>query len=266
MSTLPSIFVSHGAPTLPFEAVPARDFLRQLGRALPRPQAIIVVSAHDMGEAVVLGTAERLHAVHDFHGFPRELYALAYDAPGAPDLASDVAQRLALAGFPPQTRADGGIDHGVWVPLMLIYPEADIPVLSLSLRHTLNEAEHWRIGRALAPLREQGVLVLGSGSLTHNLGDVVWGEGGAQPLPYVAEFAGWMQARLEAGDKAAVLDWRGQAPAAHRAHPTSEHLMPLFVVLGAGGGGPAQTLHQSYTYGALAMHSFAVGAAIGNGN
>lgn len=258
MDRLPSIFVSHGAPTLPFENVPARDFLKQLGNELPRPRAIIAVSAHDIGREAIVGSAAQMHAIHDFSGFSPALYELQYSPQGDPELAQKVMERLQAIDINVVAQSDGGIDHGVWVPLMLMYPQADIPVVSLSLTAAMSEVEHVAIGQALASLRDEGVLIMGSGSLTHNLRDVVWGADGSEPLPYAKDFADWVTEQMETGTTERLLHWRTDAPHAKRAHPSVEHFMPLFVALGAGGEEPkAQALHQSYTYGALAMYAFA---------
>lgn len=258
MPAFPSLFVSHGAPTLLMENTPARAFLAGLGQQLGKPNAIVAVSAHNIARSALLRTAPELHAVHDFGGFPAELYQQQYDAPGEPALAHTVAGMLASAGVETVQHPDGGIDHGVWVPLKLMYPEADVPIVPLSLKSSMSEAEHLAIGRVLAPLREQGVLVVASGSLTHNLYE--FGPYGLndEPPAYVREFADWVSARLEAGDIDAILQWRRQAPEAARAHPTPEHFLPLLVALGAGGAKPrGEVLHQSYSHGILAMHGFA---------
>jgi len=255
--SLPSLFVSHGAPTLILEDVPSRAFLAGLGGRVGRPDVIVVVSAHHIGRGAVVSTAARLATVHDFHGFPAELYRIRYEPPGHPALAQDVAGMLRDAALPVAVTTDPGLDHGAWVPLKLMYPQADVPVVPLSLDASMDEREHVAIGRALAPLRERNVLVLASGGFTHNLRE--WGRSphDAPPAPYVVEFREWMVRALTGRDEA-LVDWRTRAPHAARAHPTPEHLMPLFVAYGAGGPRAAtEHLHDATTDGMLAMDAFA---------
>jgi 4,5-DOPA dioxygenase extradiol len=251
-----SLFVSHGSPTLPLDDVPARAFLRGLGAALPKPRAIVAISAHTVARGVRVGSAPRMHAVHDFGGFPDELYRLRYDAPGDPALATRVAARLREAGIAPLGEVTiDGLDHGIWVPLSQMYPEADVPVVVVSLDARMDAAMHVAIGRALRGFDAEGVLVFASGSVTHNLRDVFAGgrEIGAPPAPYAVEFTDWVGARIAAGDTGGLARWDA-APHARRAHPTAEHFVPLLVAAGAGGAGG--TLHESFTFGVLGMHAY----------
>lgn len=255
---LPTVFLSHGSPMLAVQDSPAGRFLDGLGRTLPWPKAVVVASAHFMTDRPMLGGHVQPHTVHDFGGFPQELYTLQYPAPGAPDLAESIAQRLADAGLPVRVRENHGLDHGVWVPLLRMYPEADIPVVPLSVMPHGTAAQHHAVGRALAPLREEGVLVIGSGGFVHNLGDLDWKHPDAPLAPWAGEFGDWMHATLAAQDWDALLDWQQRAPHAHHAHPTVEHLMPLFVALGAAGKSPTvRTLHRSHEFGSLALDAFA---------
>lgn len=250
-----SIFVSHGAPSLPLDDVPARDFLRGLGARLPRPRAIVAISAHTIAQGVAVGSAPRMHAVHDFGGFPDALYALRYDPPGDPALAMRVAGLLADAGIEPIGEVPiDGLDHGIWVPLLLMYPQADIPVVVVSLDARMDADLHVAVGRALAGLHEQGVLVMGSGSVTHNLRDVFSRGPDAPVAPYARRFADWVSAAVRDGGADLLQDWP-IAPEAARAHPTPEHFVPLLVAAGAGGRGTV--LHESFTAGVLAMHAYA---------
>jgi 4,5-DOPA dioxygenase extradiol len=192
--------------------------------------------------------------VHDFFGFPPALYEIRYPAPGAPALAARVLELMSQAGLAATLDSRHGLDHGAWVPLRLLYPEADIPVVPISIQHAQGPAHHLAVGRALAPLREEGVLVIGSGSITHNLGDLRMGYGAEREAPYVRPFVDWVEQRLAAGDVEALLDYRRQAPFAQRAHPTDEHLLPLFVALGAAGLHPrAQRIDAGIDHGILAM-------------
>lgn len=259
MSPLPTLFLSHGSPMLAIQDSPARRFLQSLGKSLERPKAIIVVSAHwetRGGPAVSL--AQLPETIHDFGGFPRALFEMQYPAPGAPEAAERTAALLEAHGIPAGRSAQRGLDHGAWVPLSLMYPEANIPVAQLSVVHGASPAEQDRIGQALAALRGEGVLLVGSGSLTHNLYEFR-GQGVDAPVPHwVSEFEAWMKARLETGDRAALLDYRRAAPFAAQNHPTDEHLMPLFVAMGAAGtDARANLLHASFEHGVLAMDAYA---------
>ena len=258
MSTerFPSLFVSHGAPTLALDASPAAGFLRTLGPALGTPRAILVVSAHWDTPGFSVSAAERPRTIHDFGGFAPELYELRYPAPGAPELAQRVAELLGAAGIGCDVAAGRGLDHGAWVPLLLMYPEATIPVTQLSVSSSRGPAEHLAVGRALAPLRGEGVLVLASGSATHNLGQLAFGN--PEPRAWAAEFEAWLAEKLAAGAVEDLVRYRSLAPNAAVAHPTEEHLLPLFVALGAAGERPkAEVLHSSFQFGTLSMACYA---------
>ncbi|WP_386810642.1 DODA-type extradiol aromatic ring-opening family dioxygenase [Lysobacter koreensis] len=255
---LPSLFLSHGSPMLAVEDSPAGQFLDALGEQLPWPKAIVVASAHFVADRPMLGGHVQPHTVHDFGGFPEPLYQIRYPAPGHPDLAREAMQRLADAGLSAKVRENHGLDHGVWVPLRRMYPDADIPVVPLSVNPTGTAAQHYAVGQALAPLRDEGVLVIGSGGFVHNLGDLDWAHKDAPLAPWAAEFGDWMHAALAARDLPALLDWQQRAPHARHAHPTVEHLMPLFVALGAAGDtATVRTLHRSHEFGSLALDAFA---------
>ncbi|MGJ7918734.1 dioxygenase [Massilia sp. LXY-6] len=259
MAPLPTLFVSHGSPMLALQDSPARRFLQELGRSLPRPQAIVVVSAHwESANGPAVSLAPQPETIHDFGGFPRALFEMRYPAPGAPEAAERAAALLEAAQIPVGRSPQRGLDHGAWVPLRLMYPDADIPVAQLSVVRGAGPAAHERIGRALAALREEGVLVLASGSLTHNLYEFR-GQHIDAPVPHwVGEFEAWMKARLESRDHDALLDYRRAAPFAVENHPTDEHLLPLFVALGAAGpGAQARQLHSSFEHGVLAMDAYA---------
>jgi 4,5-DOPA dioxygenase extradiol len=258
MSPLPTIFLSHGSPMLALQDSPAHRFLQALGRSLPRPRAILAVSAHWQTRAPAVSLAERPETIHDFGGFPRALFEIRYPAPGAPEAARRTAGLLEAQGFEPGTSMQRGLDHGAWVPLGLMYPDADIPVAQLSIVHGEGPAWHERLGDAIAALRHEGVLVVGSGSLTHNLYEFRGQAVDAPAPPWVSEFEAWMKSRIEAGDRAALLDYRRTAPHAAQNHPTEEHLLPLYVALGAAGPeARARVLHASFEHGVLAMDAFA---------
>jgi 4,5-DOPA dioxygenase extradiol len=261
---LPSLFVSHGAPTFPLTDAPARGFLEGLAARLPvRPRAILVVSAHWEAAYPSVNTAPVNATIHDFFGFPKELYLVQYLAPGSAWLVERVAALLGAAGEPLARDPQRGLDHGAWVPLRLIYPDADIPVVQLSVETARGPAYHHRLGQLLAPLRAEGVLVIGSGSFTHDLSSFrEYYHALHAPEPdWVTAFADWMALAIEQDRVEDLLAYRERAPHAKRNHPTEEHLLPLFVAMGAGGQGSVEHLHASTTHGVLRMDAFAFGAA-----
>lgn len=252
----PVVFVSHGAPTLVLEPGPARGALAALGGSLPRPRSILVVSAHWETAEPALSTAVHPETIHDFYGFPQALYEMRYPAPGAPALAQRAGELLAAAGMTVQ-EAQRGLDHGAWVPLSLMFPEADIPVTQISVQTSGGPVHHWRLGEALRPLREEGVLILASGSVTHNLGEFGRHRYDGAPPDWVSGFNDWLHDRLLAGDLEALLEYRRLAPDAARNHPSEEHLLPLFVAVGAAAPGVTpRRVHAGYTYGVIGMDAY----------
>ncbi|GAB4037012.1 MAG: class III extradiol ring-cleavage dioxygenase [Rubrivivax sp.] len=268
MDTLPSLFVSHGSPMMALEPGAAGAFLQRLGPAIEarfgRPRAILAVSAHTLARGHFLLGAARHETIHDFGGFPAALYRLRYDAPGSPEVADRAAALLAAAGLQAQVIPQGGLDHGIWSPLRFAFPGADIPIVPLSFAPSDRPAHLFALGRALAPLADEGVLILGTGSLTHNL-RLIFGPGGrtdadAPETPETAAFRAWVLARASARDWPALLDYRRQAPHAAYMHPTDEHWLPFYVAAGAGGEQAVpQRLHGSVTHGSLAMDVYAFG-------
>jgi 4,5-DOPA dioxygenase extradiol len=257
MTTAPSLFISHGSPMFALEPGELGPNLRDVGESLRGISAVLVVSPHWQTRGVRVGTSAAPQTIHDFGGFPAPLYALQYQAPGAPALALDASRLLADAGFDVTLDAQRGLDHGAWVPLRYLFPEADMPVFQVSLPHDLDAAGALRLGRALAPLRERGVLIVGSGSLTHNLYE--FRQHISDP-EYAQQFADWVRDAVAARDVEALVDYRRRAPHAQRAHPTEEHFLPLLVAAGASGDGEAVRLVAGgMTYGVLSMDSFAFG-------
>lgn len=256
--TMPSLFLSHGAPTLPLTDTPARDFLVRAGGMVPRPKAILVVSAHWETAAPTVSSVALNETIHDFYGFPRPLYEMRYPAPGAPQVAARISELLQAAGIHCNTDHRRGLDHGAWVPLLLMYPKADIPVLQLSIQTDLGPAHHLRLGRALAPLREEDVLIIASGSFTHDLSEFR-GRAPNDPAPdWVNRFADWFDAALTGQHTDDLIDYRRKAPFATKNHPSEEHLLPLYVALGAAGPhAEVERLHASTTYGILRMDVYA---------
>jgi 4,5-DOPA dioxygenase extradiol len=263
---LPALFLSHGSPMLALEPGRTGPFLQALGAAIDRrygrPRAIVAVSPHTAARQPVLLASARHHAVHDFGGFPPALYELRYDPPGAPALAERVRQGLEEAGLPVALSAEPGLDHGIWAPLRFAWAAADVPLLPLSLAPQQPPAAQWALGEALAPLLDEGVLVLGSGSLTHNL-RLLFGAGPpAADVPEIPEsraFRAWVAERVAAGDRAALLEYRARAPHAALMHPTDEQWLPFYIAAGAGGLDGARRLHADVTYGSLAMDAYAFG-------
>ena len=254
----PTLFLSHGSPLLAMQDSAAGRFLDGLGADLPRPSAIVVASAHFMSAQPLVGGDPRPRTVHDFGGFPDALYAIDYPAPGDPALAGRVVAQLSGAGIAARLRPAQGLDHGAWVPLRRMYPHADVPVVPPSVMPHADAAAHLALCRALAPLRDEGVLVIGSGGFVHNLGDLDFTDAGAPAPAWAREFGDWMRARIHARDWPALLDWQDRAPHARRAHPTIEHLMPLFVAIGAAGASATpRALHRSHEYGSLALDAYA---------
>jgi 4,5-DOPA dioxygenase extradiol len=255
---LPSVFVSHGAPTLPLDDCPARTFLKGLGATLPRPSAILAVSAHWETEKPTVNLVSVNDTIHDFSGFPEALCEMRYPAHGSRALVTRTQQVLAESGFKAEVDEARGLDHGAWVPLMLMYPEANVPVVQLSVQSDLGPEHHVKLGAALAPLRSEDVLVLGTGGFVHNL----WQRDrsridGPEP-PWVGEFSDWVHAAILQRRTADLIRYLKLAPHAALAHPEEEHFLPLFVALGAGGvAGEGRRLHQSTTFGTLRMDAYA---------
>ena len=254
MTIAPSLFVSHGSPMFAVEPGQLGPRLAELGRSLAGVRAVLVVSPHWQTRGLrVMGTA-RPDTIHDFGGFPPVLYTLRYDVAGAPDVAAQAATLLANAGFAVAMDEQRGLDHGAWVPLRHLRPQADLPVFQVSLPHDIDPAGALRLGATLAPLREQGVMIIGSGSMTHNLYEF---RQHIQDPEYAQQFADWIRAAVVRRDVDSLVDYRHQAPHAQRAHPTEEHYLPLLVALGA--SRPEDTsrfLEGGMTYGVLSMDSY----------
>jgi 4,5-DOPA dioxygenase extradiol len=255
---LPSIFVSHGAPTLALDAGPTGAAWRALIQRLPKPEAILVISAHWETAAPEVSEADPPKTIHDFGGFPDALYRIQYPAPGAPKLAARVADLLGAAGHKTTVHPTRGLDHGAWVPLREMEPDANIRSAQLSIQTHLGPRHAYAIGQALRPLRDEGVLILASGGIVHNLRQLDWNAGDEvkdSGLGWATTFNDWMAEHTMAGDTEALLDYRRLAPNAVQSHPTEEHLLPFYVALGAGSGTP-ERVTVGYTYGSLGMDAY----------
>jgi 4,5-DOPA dioxygenase extradiol len=261
MERLPSLFISHGAPTYALEPGLAGAQLNALGRVLPRPKAVLVVSPHWVTrEAQVTGAASP-RTIHDFGGFDPALYDMSYPADGHPALAARAAELLRAAGWAASVNPDRGLDHGAWVPLMHLYPHHYVPVIQASMPSRLDAQSAFRYGRALAQLGKEGVLVVGSGSLTHNLFE--FRQGRESQAEYAGAFTAWIREAVQAGDEDKLLAALENAPHAARAHPTTEHFLPLLVALGAAPSAlPATVVPGGIVHGVLSMESYVFGAEV----
>lgn len=260
---LPVVFVSHGAPDALLRTPDAVSCWRDIGESMPQPAAILVISAHWEARLPTLSLSGAPSTIHDFSGFAPALYRMRYPAPGAPALAERVVARLAAAGIAADLHPDRGLDHGAWVPLSVMYPRADVPVTQLSLARGASPAAHIALGRVLAPLREESVLILASGAITHNFDWLDMSESAAEPWPAASDFADWVGERLLTRDIAVLADYRA-TPAGRAAHPTEEHFLPLFVALGAAAGDVPRRFQPPFAYRGLAMDAYLMaGSAAG---
>jgi 4,5-DOPA dioxygenase extradiol len=252
---LPSVFISHGSPMHALEAGPAGVAWAALGKRLGKPKAILIASAHwETNLPMVTGT-ERPETIHDFSGFPEPLYRLRYSVPGAPAVARKIIELLKGQGVTAAVDGTRGLDHGAWAPLLYMYPDADVPVVQISLQPELGTRHHLRLGRALRAVEEDNVLVIGSGHMTHNLRD--WMRGRGEPQPYAEEFSGWVKERIERHELDELADYRAKAPHGARAHPTDEHFLPLFFALGAARDEyKAERFFSSIDAGVLSMDAY----------
>lgn len=258
MTAFPVLFVSHGSPAVALEDGPFGRALTAFGRR-EKPSAAVIVSAHwEEPQPVCVGAAKRHRAMHDFAGFPSELHALRYPAPGDPDLAAEIVARLDAGGVPARSEPGRPLDHGAWIPLRFLFPDADVPVVPVALPRPRDPALLAEIGSLLAPLRDKRVLLAGSGGAVHNLSRLAPGD--SPPERWAADFDSWIDERVRERDLKALFDYRRLAPDADAAQPTSEHLDPLFFVLGAASPSDRlETLHSGIEHGSLSMRTFALG-------
>nr|WP_314901007.1 class III extradiol ring-cleavage dioxygenase [uncultured Deefgea sp.] len=253
-----TLFISHGAPSLVIDDVPAHDFLISLGQTQPRPKLIVLISAHNIQAHTTVGIAHQWQEWHDFGGFAPELYEMQYRPQGDADFAQRLAQQLANTGLTVAITDDPALDHGAWVPLKLMYPAADVPVVTISLAQNTDAAVHWALGERLAEILPDDVLLIGSGSITHNLRDAFsrmqTGKTDFEIEPYTAEFIAAAYSALNTYSPADWADWQDNLPHARRAHPTPEHFLPLLIAKAAAGqSAHHQALHQSMSLGVMGM-------------
>jgi len=253
--SLPSVFISHGSPMHALEPGAAGEAWRALGRRLGKPRAILIASAHWETNLPMLTGSAKPETIHDFYNFPEPLYRLRYPAPGSPQLAQQAQGLLRNAGFTAAIDGGRGLDHGAWSPLLYAYPEHDVPVVQISVQPALGPRHHVQLGKALRGLSEEGVLVIGSGHMTHNLRD--WSRGAGKPEPYAQEFQAWVFEKLGQRDLDSLVEYRTRSPHGARAHPTDEHFLPLFFALGAAGGeGKPERVYDAIDSGVLAMDAY----------
>ena len=252
----PVLYVSHGAPLFALDPGASGAALQAFAEGLEtQPKAVVIMSPHWMPRSPTVMTSAQPATLHDFGGFPEALYQLQYPAPGAPALAEQVIDLLGQAGIAAAGDAQRPLDHGAWVPLMHMFADAHVPVVQVALPQRAGPREVYAMGAALQSLRARGVLLMGSGGMTHNLGE--FAGPGVPTAPYVLEFSRWVEAQIAHGDMEALWDYRQRAPHAQRAHPSEDHFLPLFFALGAGGeASTAHYLSREVLYGMLAMDSF----------
>jgi 4,5-DOPA dioxygenase extradiol len=261
MAQLPTVFVSHGAPTLAIDDGPAHQFLMSCGKMLGKPKAILMLSAHYEAPTATVTASESPGTIHDFWGFPDALYDITYPAPGNPALAQRVSKLLSTAGIAANIDEERGLDHGAWIPLSLMYPDADVPVVQLSIDARKGAAYHFRLGEVLRPLRDEGVLIVGSGGATHNLSHAIRAPQDESLADWALSFRDWLADTIENNRRDDLANYRDMAPDAMRNHPTDEHFFPLLCAIGATTPGePRRRIHASETYGALAMDAYMFGA------
>ena len=260
---MPSLFLSHGAPDMVITEKDARDALRTLATRLPRPSAIVVVSAHWSADPLGVTAGDRLRTIHDFGGFPAELYALQYPAQGSQTLSNEIKERLHEQGFVARLDTERGLDHGAWIPLMIMYPDAEIPVVQVSLpAGSLNDLV--RLGTALRPLCQRGVLVIGSGGSVHNLRAL---NQVAKTDDWAVQFEHWLRQTVEGNHFSRLITTTDFPTSFRRAHPTIEHYAPLVVAWAAGDRDlPGRRVHHGFTYGNLGMSCFEFGYQTGRSN
>ncbi len=265
MARMPALFISHGSPLLAVADSAARRFLAGLGARLPPPAAVVTFSAHYDTPVPEVTAGVAPPTIHDFGGFPAELYRLEYPAPGSPPLARDIVARLEAAGLTARLAPERGLDHGAWIPLSLMYPRADVPVLEVSIDSRRSPEEHFALGRALRPLREAGTLLLGSGGATHNLALYAHARGRddtSPPPEWVEAFNEWTAGAIAARRFDDLFRYLERAPYAAQNHPTPEHFLPLFVTLGAAHDDErGARIHSSYDRGLLSLDAYAFGLA-----
>jgi len=254
---LPTVFLSHGSPTTPLEDIPARRFWAELGARYRGVKAVLCISAHWETRVPTVGAAVTPGTIHDFYGFPAELYRIRYPAPGAPKLASRVSALLNGAGIPCEADPERGLDHGAWVPLLMMFPKADVPVVQLSIQNHLDPGRHLALGRAIEPLRHEGIMIMGSGGAVHPLGYADWDPYSGKTDRWAMDFDKWLTRTVTSGNNQGLVRYREVAPYPERAHPRPDHYLPLVSAFGAAGpGASGRMIHHSWYMGDLCMAAY----------
>jgi 4,5-DOPA dioxygenase extradiol len=249
----PTLFISHGSPMHALEPGAVRGVWESLARSLPKPKAILIASAHWETSIPAVTATAKPETIHDFYGFPKPLYEIQYPARGDPELASRAVHLLKQSGLKATADPDRGLDHGAWSPLLYMYPKADVPVVQVAVQTALGPKHHLDVGRALAPLSAEGVLIIGSGHMTHNLRD----RGNGGPAAYAKNFQDWVKERIDRHALDELADYRRLSPDGVRAHPTDEHFLPLFFSLGSAPKNyKVERLYDGIEMGALAMDAY----------
>ncbi|HDM8047603.1 dioxygenase [Vibrio fluvialis] len=260
---MPALFLSHGSPMMAIEHSETTEFFQQLGTKLPKPKAIVIFSAHfDRRGPVVITSGHTLGTIHDFYGFPQPLYDIEYPAQGAPELALKAEKMLKDAGIPVKLDKDQGLDHGAWIPMLYLYPNIDVPIIQVSINSAMDAVAHFEIGRWLRPLREEGVLFVGSGGISHNLREIFSPMPDPNRVSKVNQFTNWVSEQLARGNVDALLDYLDQGPHARFNHPTPDHYLPLPSVLGTSYEDEiGQVLHRAIDLEILALDAYGFGMA-----
>ncbi|MGI1998975.1 DODA-type extradiol aromatic ring-opening family dioxygenase [Shewanella frigidimarina] len=253
----PPLFISHGSPMMAVENSNTSRFLQRLGQQLPTPKAIVVFSAHlDVTDDVVITAGERPKTIHDFYGFPDELYQIRYPALGEPALAKKIADTFMSAGIKVNLSPTQGWDHGVWIPLRLMYPQANIPIVQISINTRVSAAENYRYGQLIAPLKHDNILIIGSGGVSHNLNETFRQPKTPNAVAMMNAFTHWVEDKLLNNDTKSLLNYLSLAPYAQFNHPTQEHFLPLIAVLGASETSSAKKIHQDVEFELLALDAY----------
>jgi 4,5-DOPA dioxygenase extradiol len=250
------VFISHGPPTLLLENIPAREFLKDIGKKYKNVNAVLCISAHWVTSTPTVNAVDINETIHDFYGFPPELYQIKYPAKGEPELAEITADLIKNKGLYCEIDYNRGLDHGAWIPLMLMFPELQIPVFQLSIQQHMKPEEHYMLGRAIESLHDEGVLILGSGGAVHPLGYAPL-RPGAKTDHWAYEFDSWLTNSIEKGDSAAIKNYRYESPYPERAHPYPDHFMPLLTSMGASGEDTTGVvIHNSWLWGDMGMGAY----------
>ncbi len=259
----PSLFLSLGSPMMAIENSQTTQFFRNLAKNLPQPKAIVIFSAHyDRRGPVTITSGHTLGTIHDFYGFPKPLYDIDYSAHGSPDLAQKAASLLKDAGIPAQLDPSQGLDHGAWIPMLYMYPEKNIPIIQVSINSAMDAVFHFEIGRWLRPLREEGVMFVGSGGISHNLREIFAPMRDPQRVEKVNQFTQWVSVQLASGNISNLLDYLDKGPHARFNHPTPDHYLPLPCILGTSYDDEiGEVLHRAIDLEILALDAYGFGVA-----